>query len=295
MRKAVLMVLPMLLAGCGMVPPSESASESAPPVATVVSPTPSATPTPTPALVNTIPAATLAKATPTPTPTPSPSASALPLAGKVIVVDPGHNGKYKKSYNTKKVPAGNGKKKPCNSSGTATNDGWAEHAYTWTQSQALKKELEALGAKVVLTRQNDNGLGPCVNERAAVANKAKADLSISIHADGSYAKNARGYHIIISTTMDGGSKLEKASLALAEKIRTEMDKTDMPRSTYTGKGTAFSKRSDIGGLNLLKTTPGIMMEMGNMRNAKDVKLLKSASFRKAAAKALAQAAVKALQ
>jgi N-acetylmuramoyl-L-alanine amidase len=218
--------------------------------------------------------------------------TAAALAGKVIVVDPGHNGKYRKSFNTKKVPAGNGKKKACNSSGTAANSGYPEHAYTWEQSKLLKRKLESLGAKVLLTRQNDNGLGPCVNKRAQVANDSKADLLISIHADGSYSKKARGFHIIISTAMAGGQKTEKRSRTLAKNARDSLKAaTAMPVSTYIGKGTGLSPRSDIATLNLLKNTPGIMMEMGNMRHSSDAKLLSSAAFREKAAAALAQAAL----
>jgi N-acetylmuramoyl-L-alanine amidase len=216
------------------------------------------------------------------------------LAGRVIVIDPGHNKVYN-SANRKKVPAGNGKKKPCNSSGTATNAGWPEHTYNWLQAQALRSELESMGAKVVLTRKNDSGQGPCVNIRAKTANDNKADLLISIHADGSYSKGARGFHVILSTTMVGGSKVEKTSRQLAENARDSIEKlTAMPRSTYIGKGSALSPRSDIATLNLSKS-PGIMMEMGNMRNSKDVKLLSSKKFRQQVAEALAQAAVKTLK
>jgi len=219
-----------------------------------------------------------------------PSATTKPLTGRTIVVDPGHNGKYRKSFNTKKVPAGNGRKKACNSSGTA-GKGLSEHAYNWAQAKLLKKELEKRGATVLLTRTNDSGLGPCVDKRAKVANDARADLLISIHADGNYAKKARGFHIIVSKTMAGGSELEKKSKQLAKLVRAELkEHTSMPRSTYIGRGTALSPRSDIATLNLLKRTPGIMMEMGNMRNSKDLKLMKSKAFRKQVAVALADAA-----
>ena len=223
-----------------------------------------------------------------------PMAPAKPLAGKTIVVDPGHNGLYKKLFNTKRVSMGGGKKKACNTSGTA-GKGLSEHAYNWAQAKLLKKELEKRGATVLLTRKNDSGLGPCVNLRAKLANDAKADLMISIHADGSHSRKARGFHIIISKAMAGGSKLEKRSRQLALHARTALGRlTKMPRSTYIGRGTALSPRSDIATLNLLKRTPGIMLEMGNMRHSRDLKLMKSATFRKQAAKALAEAAVKTL-
>ncbi|MFT4226502.1 N-acetylmuramoyl-L-alanine amidase [Micropruina sp.] len=216
------------------------------------------------------------------------------LAGRTIVVDPGHNGRYEKSFNTRQVPAGNGRTKACNSSGTA-GKGLSEHAYTWSQAQKLAAELEQRGARVLLTRTNDAGLGPCVNKRAQVANDAKADLLISIHADGNEARQARGFHIIVSTTMAGGSSLEQRSARLARLARTALaQRTTMPRSNYIGSGTALSLRSDIATLNLLTRTPGIMLEMGNMRHPADLALQKSRAFQHQVADALANAAQRAL-
>ena len=230
----------------------------------------------------------------TPKPSTSKPATSKKLAGTVIVVDPGHNAKYT-SANKKLVPAGNGKKKACNSSGTATNSGWPEHTYTWLQANALATELRALGATVILTRPNDKGQGPCVNVRADTANKAKADAMVSIHADGNLKKGARGFHVIYSTAMAGGKSVEKKSKTFAVDARDALQAgTSMPRSTYIGKGTALSPRSDLGTLNLLKKTPGIMLEMGNMRNATDAKLLHSSAFRTKVAKALAASVVKIL-
>ncbi len=217
------------------------------------------------------------------------------LTGRIIVVDPGHNGIYRKAVNRKLVAAGNGKKKACNSSGTATNAGFAEHKFNWKVAVELVAQLRARGATVVLTRPNDSGTGPCVNERAAIGNRAKADLVVSIHADGSYAAGARGFHLIISKTMVGGSTTEARSKALAVDLRSRIAKqTGMPRSTYIGKGTALSPRSDIAGLNLSKI-PAVMLEAGNMRNKADVKLLTSASWRLKLAHALADGVVAALK
>lgn len=236
-----------------------------------------------------IPSRTSAVPTVSRTPTPTTStAEPQPLAGRTIVVDPGHNAIWTRAL-TRPVPAGNGRKKACNSSGTATNDGWGEHAYNWLQAEALVRQLQQRGATVVLTRPDDNGSGPCVNLRAAAANTNDADLIISIHADGSFARGARGYHVIVSTTMVGGPAVERTSLRLAREVRRRMDATAMPRSTYIGAGTAFSPRTDIATLNLSEH-PGVMMEMGNMRNAADVALLRSKDFRRAAAVALAEAA-----
>lgn len=221
--------------------------------------------------------------------------SSGPLDGRVIVVDPGHNGTYVASILTKQVPAGHGTTKACNSSGTASRTGVGEHAITWAVGVRLVGLLRAKGATVVLTRPSDTGVGPCVNERAAIANRAHADLVLSIHGDGNYSSSARGFHVIVSTTMDGGSGLESRSLTLAKRLVASMKSdTDLPPSNYIGGGTGLSLRSDIAGLNLLATSPGVMLEMGNVRQASDWGYLATAAGKNAVAKALLDAAVVAL-
>ena len=204
------------------------------------------------------------------------------------MIDPGHNGVWTRRE-LRKVPSGNGRTKACNSSGTATNAGYPEHAYNWAQANALAKVLRARGARVLLSRPNDRGEGPCVNLRSKLANDLKADVLISIHADGNLARGARGFHVIHSPTMTGGPKVEQKSLALAKQIRHALEtETPMPRSTYIGGGTALDSRDDLGTLNLSER-PAVMIEMGNMRNATDAALFGSAAFRTRAAKALADA------
>lgn len=276
-----------LLCGCTAAP-AVSPSVSTPSPQYVVTPTPS----PSTAI-------SVAGATPTPAPssakpsaTPTASAKTKPLAGRTIVVDPGHNAVWTKAL-LKQVPAGNGRTKPCNASGTAGGS-YAEHTFTWQLGQALVARLQRLGATVELTRPNDRGSGPCVNARAAITNRAKADLLISLHADGNLAQGARGYHIIVSSTMVGGAAVERRSAALARDLRTELDATrTMPRSTYIGGGTAIHARTDIAGLNLINV-PGVMLELGNMRNASDLALQRSPQWRATVAKALAAGAVAAL-
>ncbi|MGC3995231.1 MAG: N-acetylmuramoyl-L-alanine amidase [Propionicimonas sp.] len=277
---AVAIALSVALTGCQV-----AASDPVVPSAPVVAESPaSASPSGSPATPG--PSASATSATAAPTPTMSPTQDALPLAGRTIVIDPGHNGVWTKRE-LRKVPSGNGRSKECNSSGTATNAGYAEHAYNWAQANALAKELRARGATVRLTRPNDHGEGPCVNLRSALANELKADALVSIHADGSFASGARGFHVIVSTTMVGGSAVEKESTALAKRLRRALEtETAMPRSTYIGGGTALSFRNDLGTLNLSKRT-AVMLEMGNMRHATDAALLGSAKFRTQAARAIA--------
>ena len=87
------------------------------------------------------------------------------------------------------VPAG-GFTKPCNTTGTATNGGYAEATFAWNVTMKLKAKLEKAGATVVLTRTSnrEDRWGPCVDVRGRAGNKtAGADLKISIHGDGSLA------------------------------------------------------------------------------------------------------------
>ena len=82
------------------------------------------------------------------------------------------------------MPAGFGQTKPCNTTGTETNDGYPEHQFTWNVANDLRPILEARGITVVMTRGSDDGVGPCVNKRAAIGNDANADVVVSIHGDG---------------------------------------------------------------------------------------------------------------
>ena len=56
----------------------------------------------------------------------------LPLSGKVIAIDAGHNGgNFAHSAEINQlVDAGNGVTKACDTSGTASNDGYAEYEFT---------------------------------------------------------------------------------------------------------------------------------------------------------------------
>lgn len=221
------------------------------------------------------------------TPTASEPGTAGSLTGRTIVVDPGHNGANgaNPTIINVPVPAGHGTTKPCNTTGTATKSNYSEHAHNWDVAQRLVALLQAQGATVVLTRPNDTGVGPCVNVRADIGNKAKADLVVSIHADGA-APSARGFHVIVSTTMDGGAAVEAASQAFAVTVRDAFASgTGMPRSTYIGGGTALSPRNDIAGLNLSNRV-GVMLEAGNMANAADAAMLTDPTFRQKEAAAL---------
>jgi N-acetylmuramoyl-L-alanine amidase len=209
------------------------------------------------------------------------------LDGKVIVIDPGHNGgnaEHPSAIN-KQVRIGNGSK-ACDTTGTDTNDGYSEHAFTWDVSNRLAKLLRARGADVTLTRKDDKGVGPCITERAAIGNRLKADAAVSIHADGASA-SGHGFHIIEPVAVGENATMVPRSAKLGMALRDAYHEgTGIPYSTYLGEK-AIDKRKDLGGLNL-STVPKVFIECGNMRNKGDAAKLSSASFRQRIAESLAK-------
>jgi N-acetylmuramoyl-L-alanine amidase len=205
------------------------------------------------------------------------------------VIDPGHNGgnfSHAAQIN-RLVDAGFGLRKACNTTGTATDAGYSEAAYNFDVATRLAALLRARGAKVVMTRPSNSGVGPCVDQRAAIGNAAHASAVLSIHGDGNLTSGARGFQVIVATRMVGGAAIQRDSQVLANDVRAAFRAgTGMPYSDYTGDGTAETHRSDIGGLNL-STRPAVMIETGNMRSAVDAALMTSASFRQKEAVALA--------
>jgi len=219
---------------------------------------------------------------------PPPPASQQPKTGKVVVLDPGHNGgnASKPGEINKQVPAGRGKTKPCNTTGTSTNSGYSEHAFTWDVSQRIAQALTAKGIRVVLTRQNDTGVGPCVNERAAIGNDAQADAVVSIHADGSNSAGAHGFHVAYPAPPLNAQQGEP-SVKLATALRDGIRAGGFPTSTYLGSN-GLAPRADLGGLNL-STRPSALVECGNMRNADEAAAMSSEEGRQQYAAVIAKA------
>ncbi|MFI7225404.1 N-acetylmuramoyl-L-alanine amidase [Nonomuraea angiospora] len=221
----------------------------------------------------------------------APSASRTPaggaLAGKIVVIDPGHNGgnaAHPAEIN-RQVDIITGRK-PCNTTGTETDAGYPEHAFTWDVANRLKPLLEKLGATVVLTRPDDKGVGPCVTERAAIGNEARADAVLSIHGDGA-APNGRGFHVIMPGLVSGhNDQIVKPSRRLGVDIRNAYrEGTGLPYAGYTGAD-GLQTRTDLGGLNL-STRPVVFIECGNMRNRGDAAKMSDPRFRERMAVALA--------
>lgn len=214
-----------------------------------------------------------------------------PLAGRTIVIDPGHNpGNFRHSTEiNKKVDIGTNRKE-CDTTGTSTNHGYTEAAYTLDVSHRLRDLLKKQGAKVVLVHDADRPYGPCIDERARIGNEAKADAVVSVHADGSAAGN-RGFHVILPAKVRGGSadtaKIVGPSRTLGEALVTQFARaTGTKPANYIGSGAGLDVRDDLGGLNL-STVPKVFIECGNMRDPKDATLFTDAAWRQKAAQGIA--------
>jgi N-acetylmuramoyl-L-alanine amidase len=202
----------------------------------------------------------------------------------VVVLDPGHNGGNAAAPEAirRLVPDGRGGEKACNTTGTATDAGYPEHAFTFDVATRVAQRLEAAGVRVVLTRQDDDGVGPCVDERGRAGEAAGAAAVVSIHADGA-AASASGFHVAYSdpplNPVQAGPARE-----LATALRDAMRRGGFPDSDYIGRE-GLSARPDLAGLNHA-TRPTALVECANMRNPDEAALVSSPEGRERYATAI---------
>ncbi|WP_018556854.1 MULTISPECIES: N-acetylmuramoyl-L-alanine amidase [unclassified Streptomyces] len=226
-----------------------------------------------------------------PSPAAPSSGAAKPLAGKVVVLDPGHNARNSRhtAEINRLVDIGTARKE-CDTTGTATDAGYAEAAFTLDVSRRARALLEARGAAVRFTYDGDRAYGPCIDERARIGNKAKADAVVSVHGDGSAAGN-RGFHVILPAPVHRGIADTRAISGPSKLLGTALKRhfaaeTGTRPSNYIGGGTGLDVRRDLGGLNL-STRPKVLIECGNMRDPKDAALMTSPAWRQRAAEGIA--------
>ncbi len=187
--RTLLVVLAVLVAGIAVwsiADRSDPAGSSAD--APAATPTAASTPARTPASSKPSPSARPTNARPSKKPTTEPRRKSRPLRSITIALDPGHqlgNQNFPRESNAL-VPAG-GFRKPCNTTGTATDSGVAEATVTFRLARAVEQRLAALGATVRMTRStnSESRWGPCVDTRGRFGKSVGAELMVSLHADGS--------------------------------------------------------------------------------------------------------------
>ena len=183
---------------------------------------------------------------------------------KIIVIDPGHGGKDSGAIGSKRLQ---------------------EKQVVLDISHKIKKGLELHGFKVILTRYDDSY--PSLEDRIVLTKKVKADLFLSIHADGATSESANGVETFISTLAgfdssnhygENGDKsivsnnrfnAENAILGFA--IQSNLLKTSKRSDRGVRRARFFVTRN--------APCPAALIECGFLTNLKEEKLLSTESYR----------------
>ncbi len=161
----------------------------------------------------------------------------------------------------------------CNTVGTQTAGGYTEARFNFNVATYLAADLRGDGARVVLTRRNNHGVGPCVNKRSTMLNHTA--VAIDIHADGGPA-SGRGFTVLEPVADGPNDKVIASSLRFGRYVhRAFLAGTPLRVSDYYGHD-GYKRRDDLAGLNLT-TVPKVLIECGNMPNAADAALLNCAA------------------
>ncbi|MBV8965042.1 MAG: Rv3717 family N-acetylmuramoyl-L-alanine amidase [Mycobacteriaceae bacterium] len=195
-----------------------------------------------------------------------PSVYAAPanIAGRIVFIDPGND-----TATGQHVSDGRGGTADCQTAGTSTSDGYPEHSFTWEVALRIRSLLNQLGVRSALSRGNDDAAGPCVDQRATMANALHPDAVISIHGD-SGPPSGRGFHVDYSAPPLNQAQTGPA-LQFARIMRDQLQAAGVAPANYIGQDGLYG-RADLAELNL-EQYPAILVDLGNMKNPADDALI----------------------
>lgn len=189
--------------------------------------------------------------------TDNPPAGSLPLLDRLIVVDPGHGGKDSGAVNSRV--------------------GIKEKTLTLQISTRLAETLAKQGAAILMTRMDDSY--PTLSDRTHIANTNKSDLFLCVHINETNNSKTTGS----ITFCHPGSA---ASMDLAESIEDQFSALKQIPTIGVWYDTKIYRKV---GFFVLRNTdmPAVLMELGFISNANDVKALMQPDFQAKIAIAIA--------
>jgi N-acetylmuramoyl-L-alanine amidase len=198
----------------------------------------------------------------------------------LICIDPGHQERGDSSL--EQVAPNSSQKKAKVSSGTtgiATKK--PEYVLNLEASQVLKKILEEKKYEVMMTRETHE-VNISNSQRAIMANEAKADLVVRIHADGLDNPSVTGSSVLVPAK-DGQytSAIYEESYKVAQIIKKNFQNENI-------KINGIFERNDLTGFNW-STVPTVLIEMGFMSNYNEDLMMSDKSYQEKMMNAVADA------
>lgn len=188
----------------------------------------------------------------------------FPLVGKTIIIDSGHGGK---------------------DAGASANE-IKEKDINLAITYKLKKELEKVGAVVLLTRTDDADLSKPnairrkksdFDSRIALINNSNADMYISIHQNNYSNPKYYGPQVFYSNVNTKNEKIAKTIQEDLNKFTNSKRKIKITTNTYM-----YNK------LNI----PGILVECGFLSNKTDLTNLTNPKYQKELSAVITQSIIK---
>ena len=148
----------------------------------------------------------------------------------------------------------------------------------------ISGSLNQAGVRTQLSRDNDSSTGPCVDQRAALANAMRPNAIVSIHADGG-PPSGSGFHVNYSSPPLNDVQAGPA-VQLAHIMREALVQNGFQPANYIGSDGLYG-RADLAGLNFAEY-PAVLVELGNMKNPDEAARMESADGRARYAAAVSQ-------